>query len=213
MSTRGATRTTGRERGAAQNGQAIHLYNTEGKPLRDVPPQVVEAGRQMLGRTLTVDDVTGLVGAQPGDHVGVSAVRLDYGGSVGRDWIININFTGANGSYGQPGGYRATRSLQRDGDGRTFIANTKFYVDATAQGRGIGSSVLAKQAATAQRLGVAYMATNPMNERAEATWRKLGYRRWTNPDGEDMLRFDVEPGSQSWATLNAYRAARAARGV
>lgn len=169
-----------------------------------------KAARELLGgRSLTKADWAALVGAQPGDVVSVSGTHINY--SHGRDAIVNVSLVSKHGPYGNPGGYRADRSIQRDSQGKTFMFNAKFYVDETAQGQGIGTRVLGSEIATATRLGMSYIETNPMNPRANRTWTQMGFRPTKSADGEDVYRFDLTPGSQSHRTYNAYVRARARR--
>lgn len=168
-----------------------------------------QAARELLGQTLSRADWAALVGAQPGDGVSISGTHI--GTTHGQMPIVNITLMSKNGSYGNPGGYRADRSIQRDSEGKTFLFNAKFYVDQSVQGQGIGTRVLGSEIATATRLGISYLETSPMNPRAKQTWTQMGFRPTKSAEGEDVYRFDLTPGSQSHRTYNAYVRSRARR--
>ena len=114
---------------------------------------------------------------------------------------INLSAT----ATGPDGSYRTQRYLGVDSDGNKFISNVSMNVRRDLQGQGIGSTMLAKQAATAREQGISYIETEAIAEEADdqrressnrlntsgyVVWAKLGYNAQLTPHQKEKIASD-----------------------
>lgn len=74
--------------------------------------------------------------------------------------------------------FTATRRVEKDEQGRTYIKNETFFVSQQAQGRGLGIDVFSRQAMSAHESGVAYIrchAAKGADFNGYYTWPRFGY--------------------------------------
>lgn len=107
----------------------------------------------------------------------------------------------------------AQRTIIKDEKGRTYIENDSFFLEASAQDKGLGTKTLKRQVDAASKLGIDRIVTYGVGGAGEATngyytWPRLGYDakipaapRFTGDRGDSKMLSDLmktDKGRKEW---------------
>lgn len=192
--------------------------------------------RDLFGEDVTPADVAGLTGFD-GATVSIRGTHIKSGGETHAALDLYAELRDEAGQMIAS----ATRTIQRDAEGKIYAYNSLFEVSEEAQGSGVGTEIFARQVEQARRMGVAKIKAECARSgyfNGYYTWARLGYdgplredhaeqtglsrvsdlmktetgRAWWKENGDSFKGdFDTSAESESTKTLEAYRRERASR--